>query len=537
MVKVLIIGWDGATWEIAEKLIKEDKMPNLKRLLKHGLSGELESSIPPWTVPAWNIMSTGLNPGKLGFATFFVKQGYEFKPYFLFKKFQTKRNIWDILSQNGKKVIVANLPNVHVAYKVNGCMISGWLFLDENSLTYPPDLKQELDKVCEGYEVDIVVPGFRTGAKKDKAPTSDEEYLSKSREILEKHFKAFEYLLKHKEWDFAFLVFAEPDRVQHRFWENKKVVEETYKILDQKLGYICNDLIDNDTIVFLVSDHGFGTNRRILNINEFLIKNGYLKLKENGAKNVNYYTRMFNFFVKYKLLTQISRKLFSILPEKIRSSIIQKVQTRSITDFEIDWENTKCYGYGVFGDIYLNVKGRDPKGVIDPKDYERVRDELIEQLSALRDPKTGKPLKVQIFKREELYNVGVHNTTLPDLVVLVNEDINGVSPGIGSGKILTYGIGGNHRLKGIFLAYGPGIKEGYKLENIRIYDITPTILHIFGLPIPNDMEGKVLIEIFEENSEFAKREPKYIDASYYTKKQEDEKLKNAVKNLKLKGKL
>ncbi|WP_193383885.1 hypothetical protein [Pyrococcus yayanosii] len=94
-----------------------------------------------------------------------------------------------------------------------------------------------------------------------------------------------------------------------------------------------------------------------------------------------------------------------------------------------------------------------------------------------------------------------------------------------------------HRLNGIFLAYGPGIKKGYKIENAKIYDIAPTILHIFGLPIPNDMDGRVLMEIFEEDSEFAKRKPKYVDPSYYEKKQEDEKLKKAIKNLKLKGKL
>jgi len=533
MTKVLVLGWDGATWDIATKLMKKGKMPNLKKLVERGTWGALESSIPPWTVPAWNIMSTGLNPRKLGFATFFVRQVYKFKPYFLFKKFQIKRNVWDILSKEGKKVIVANLPNLHVSYEINGHMICGWLFLDENSLTYPRNLREELDKVCRGYEVDIVVPGFRIGTKNDKIPTSDNDYLSKSRRILEKHFRAFEYLLTHNEWEFAFLVFAEPDRVQHRFWENLKVVEETYQILDTKLGHIINNVIDNDTIVFLVSDHGFGPNKQVLNINEFLIKEGYLKLK--NSKDNNRKLSLFMIIRKLKLLP-IARRVFNLLPNKIREKILENLGPKSISGVKIDWENTKCYGYGVFGDIYLNVKGRDPQGSVNPEEYKTIRDEIIKKLKSLKDPKTGKKLNIKVFKREDIYGVSVQNENLPDLVVLVNEEINGINPKIGIGEVISYGKGGNHRLHGIFSAYGKGIKKGYKIENAKIYDVAPTILHIFELPIPNGMDGEVLMEIFESDSEFAKRKPKYVDPSYYGEK-EEEKVRQTIKNLKLEGKI
>ena len=540
MTKVLILGWDGATWDTATRLIEEDRMPNLKKLVKNGTWGILESSIPPWTIPAWNILSTGLNPGKLGFATFFVRQGYEFKPYFLFRQFQIKRNIWDLLSKEGKRVIVTNLPNLHIACEINGYMACGWLFSDENNLTYPLDLREELDRICGGYEVDIVIPGFRIGSKYAKVPTSDEEYLSKSREILEKHSKAFVYLLKHKEWDFAFIAFAEPDRAQHRFWDNPKIVKETYQILDQKLDYIIDNVIDNDTIVFLVSDHGFGSNKRILNVNEFLMREGYLKLKvERNGKRLNFFNTIRKVIRELKLIS-IAKRTLNLLPSKIREGILKDLHPKSILEVEIDWENTKCFANGVFGDIYLNVKGRDPQGSVNPEEYDTIRDEIIKKLKSLKDPKTGKRLNIQVFKREDIYGVGVQNKELPDLVVLVNEDINGINPNIGMGEVISYGRGGNHRLNGIFLAYGPGIKKAQRVD-AKIYDIAPTILHIFGLPIPNDMNGRVLMEIFEEDSEFARRKPKYVDPSYYEKGQEDEKikkaLKKAIKNLKLKGKI
>jgi len=530
MVRVLVIGLDGATWGLIKPWAEEGKLPTFKKLMENGTWGNLESTIPPWTIPAWGSMSTGKNPKKLGFATFMVRDGYKFVPFF---KYKWQKTIWDILSEYGHTVVVANLPNIQVAQKTNGCIVAGWLFLDENSLTYPPDLREELDKVCGGYEVDVVVSGFRTETKKDKAPTSNRKFLLKSREILEKHFRAFEYLLKHKEWDFAFLVFAEPDRVQHRFWENSKIIEETYEILDQKLNYIINNVIDDDTIVFLVSDHGFGPNTRVLNINEFLIKEGYLTLKSSKGS-----TRKLNPYMiirKLKLLP-IARRVFKLLPSEIREKILGNLGPKSISEVEIDWENTKAYGYSSAGDIYLNVKGRDPQGSVDPEEYETIRDEIIKKLKSLKDPKTGEKLNIQVFKREEIYDIGVQNENLPDLVVLVNEDINGINTNIGIGEVVSYGKGGNHRLHGIFLAYGPGIKKSQRVD-AKIYDIAPTIIHIFGLPIPNDMDGRVLMEIFEEDSEFAKRQPRYVDPNYYEKKGEDEKLKKAIKNLKLKGKI
>jgi len=125
------------------------------------------------------------------------------------------------------------------------------------------------------------------------------------------------------------------------------------------------------------------------------------------------------------------------------------------------------------------------------------------------------------------------------VIVPTDDSIQAINPNIGNSEIITESKGttGNHRLNGIFLAYGPGIKKGYKIEGAKIYDIAPTILHIFDLPIPNDMDGRVLMEIFEPDSEFAKRKPVYVDPRYYEKEQEDEKLKKAIKNLKIRGKI
>jgi len=528
MKKVLVIGLDGATWDLIKHWVDEEELLTFKKLIENGIWGNLESTIPPWTIPAWESMCTGKNPKKLGFATFMVKDGYKFVPHNF--KHKRQKMIWDILSDSGHNVVVANLPNIYVAQKINGCMIAGWLCLDKNHITYPPDLINELNKHCNGYEVDIFDVDFEKG--QIISSPKDKEYLKRCEELLEKHFLAFTYLLKKCRWDFGFIVFVTPDRIQHKYW-NGKILLEHYKKIDKKLEKLLEMIIDDETIVFLVSDHGFGPVKYILNINEFLIKEGYLKLKSNKQSGT---LNLFTLMRKIKLLP-VAKAVVNLLPSTIVKRLKEKVSPISFEKMDIDWNNTKAFAYGVFGDVYLNVKGREPNGIADPDEYNKIRNEIIEKMKNLEY--NGKKFNISIFKKEEIYPDAILWDNLPDLVIVpADNGVHAINPNIGNCEIITEvrNAIGNHRIHGIFLAYGPGIKKGYKIENAKIYDIAPTILHIFGLPIPNDMDGRVLMEIFEPDSEFAKRKPVYVDPSYY-KKKEDEKLKKAIKNLKLKGKI
>jgi len=527
MKKVLVIGLDGATWNLIKPWADKEELPTFKKLMENGVWGNLESAIPPWTIPAWESMSTGKNPKKLGFATFMVKDGSKFVPHNL--KHKRQKMIWDILSDSGHRVVVANLPNIYVAQKINGCMIAGWLYLDKEHITYPTNLINELNEHCNGYEVDIFDVDFEKG--QIIGGPKDEEYLKRCDRLLEKHFSAFTYLLKKCEWNFGFIVFVTTDRIQHKYWYDKVLLEH-YKRIDKKLKEIL-DTIDEEVIVFLVSDHGFGPVKYTLNINEFLIKEGYLKLKK-GNKQVAF--NLFTLMRKSKLLP-LAKAFINLLPPTTAKRLKEKASPISFEKMDIDWSNTKAFAYAVLGDIYLNVKGREANGIVDPDEYDKIREEIIEKITNLEYK--GKKMNIQIFKKEEVYPGATLWDSLPDLIILPTDDgIHAINPNIGRGEIITEskGTNGNHRLNGIFLTYGPGIKKGQRVD-AKIYDIAPTILHIFGLPIPNDMDGRVLMEIFEENSEFAKRKPKYVDSSYYGKKQENEKLKKAIKNLKLKGKI
>jgi predicted AlkP superfamily phosphohydrolase/phosphomutase len=524
MVKILVIGLDGATFDLLKPWADEGKLPTFKKLMENGVWGELESTIPPWTIPAWESMSTGKNPDKLFFSTFMVKVGYNFVPHIF--RFQRNPQIWNILSENGYKVIAANLPNIYKPDMLNGNIVCGWLYRDKENLTYPKKLINEINNYCNGYIVDIMDFDFDRGKIIGGLPP-EKNLFKQVEEMLKKRVLAFKYLLE-KEWDFAFLVFTCLDRVQHATWDKDKLLV-FYKKIDEGITKLLKNLEGKTNVIF-VSDHGFGKSEYSFNVNEWLIKEGYLEI-EKGNSGSNLLMKTKDYMINQEALRCFAKKFIKFSPAKFRFFIANKTGSRSFDALKIDWGKTKAFAYGSWGDIYINLKGREPKGVVDIKEYGKIKDEIIEKLKNLRHPKTGKKMSGKAFKKEEIYN-GPLDDNKPDIVILPTDGgIESITPG-GSGSIFTPSKGGNHRLNGIFLIHGPEIKKGVKISNATIYDITPTILHMFNLPVPDDMDGKVLKEIFDENSEFAKREIKYKEVE-----SEKKRLKEKIGELKARDKI
>ncbi len=507
--KVVIIGLDGATWDLLIPWIERGKLPTLEKMLDEGTWGTLKSTIPPWSIPAWNSLSTGLNPGKLGFSSFIVKEGYDFKPYFTVVGRQ-RNNIWDILSRKGIRVCIAGLPNIHQAYSINGYMIAGWLSIKTEDVTYPKELIHELRRVCKEPERIVkIVPNndIYQGDSLRDIKITDKDYISTLYNTLVIRFLIYRYLLRKKDWNFAFVAFTETDVIQHRFFKHKKILLDFYVTIDtiiDELIKVCGE----NTAVFVVSDHGFGPKTRSFYVNEWLIKKGYLTLKGNEIK--------FDFLAKpRRSVMHIIRPLRSILnliPPDIKNFARKKVLRRkqgierkiwSIDELNVDWSATKAFSYGFSGEIWLNILGREPEGCIDPKDYRRVRNEIIEEL---------KKVGLSVFKKEEVF-LGDKTKNLPDIVITTNDYINELNPYIGVGEVIReiHTSSGEHRIDGIFLAYGPGIRQNNKIEKaVEIYDIAPTILHLFDVPISVNLDGKVLIEIFDKDSEYYVRKPRII---------------------------
>lgn len=502
MTKVLMIGLDGATWELIKPWAKEGKLPTFKMLMDEGVHSELRSTVPPFTIPAWNSMATGKNPGKLGVFSFLsrVNGSYTFKPYFFLGK--KERDIWDILSDAGKKVMLLNIPNIHYAYRINGYMIAGWLFGSEcartRTLIYPSELKNRVDKIANGYEFDI--------AKIDFWKLTDKEFAESVHRIMRKRFAVIKFFLK-EEWDFLFAVFTATDRIGHRCWQNEKIKLGCYQRIDVILKKLLQ-MIDEDVILILVSDHGFGAAERIFNVNEWLIKEGYLKLRSRRTPPLF----KIGLFLRQTGLSSLVRFLAKLLPSKSAEIIRTESKPIAIKKADVNWKKTKAFTYANTGGISINLKGRDVDGTVGLEEYEKFREEIIDKLKNLRDPKTGKKVPVTVYKREEIYK-GEKLDKAPDLTIQVDSNIHSVSSRIGSNKILDKGRkgGGSHRINGIFLAFGQGIKKGTEIKDAEIYDIAPTILHVLNLPIPKDVDGRVLMKIFEEEGEFAKRKVEYVE--------------------------
>ena len=433
-------------------------------------------------------MTTGKAPARLGFATFMVRQGYSFKPYTAIYKPEPR--IWDYLSAAGHGVVVANAPNIHEAYPVKGCMVAGWLYTNPARLTYPGELASELRSCC-GYEVDIFQVDPETGEIVGE-PETDEEYIERAEELLEKHTRAFTYLLRRCRWSHAFLVYVTTDRLQHRFWR-EDVLLAHYRRIDQAIGSLL-EAAGEDTNVIIVSDHGFGPANLMLNINELLMRHGYLVVKRAKRRTA---ARLVELLRRTRLL-RLAKTLVKHLPRGMAERVVKQAAQLSLNELEIDWERTKAFAYAALGDIYLNLKGREPSGALTLDEYYKTRSEIIKLLQSLAY--RGKKLNIKVVAKEDAFPGSSIYDNLPDIVVLPTDDgIQEINPNIGLGEPITDISAqhrGNHRIDGIILAHGPWIRKGHRIRHARIIDVAPTILHLHGLPVPTDMDGEPLMEIY-----------------------------------------
>jgi predicted AlkP superfamily phosphohydrolase/phosphomutase len=456
--RVLIIGLDCFTPQFVFDQWKED-LPNIKRLMEQGIYGLLESTIPAITVPAWQSMMTSKNPGKLGFYGFRNRANYSYDEMFYANSLAVKEPaVWDILGDAGKKSVVMSVPQTYPPKPVNGCLLGCFLTPDTDSeFTYPADLKDELWKNVGEYIIDV--KDFRTDDKIN--------LIKQIWQMTARRFATVRYLMDHKDWDFFMFVEMGPDRIHHGMWKFvdpehpkyepgnrfEKSILNYYKYLDEEIGILLQK-VDDDTVVFIVSDHGAKKMDGGINFNDWLIKEGYLAVKQ--------------------------------MPEG----------KAPLKNDNIDWSRTRVWGSGgYYGRLFLNVKGREPEGQIDPADYESFRDELVEKLEALTDPE-GRNIGTRVFKPEKTYPVV--NGIAPDLIVYFG-DLNWRSLGtIGNESIWAFENDtgpddANHAQHGLFIMYDPkNPANGREYQGAHLMDVAPTVLHLLGQEIPADFEGKII---------------------------------------------
>lgn len=456
-MKVAVLGLDCATPQLVFDQFKDD-LPNLSRLMAEGSYGELESTYPPITVPAWSCMMSSRDPGELGCYGFRNRKDHSYDGYTLANALAVQKPlVWDYLQEQGLRSILLGVPQTYPPRPILGEMVTCFLTPStQNEYTYPAALKEEIERVSGGYILDV--ENFRTDNK--------QAILDQIFEMTRRRFQVARHLIASHPWDFFMMVEMGVDRIHHGFWkyydrEHPKfeprnpfeyAIREYYRLVDREIGETLS-LLGHDCAVMVVSDHGAKKMVGGICVNEWLMKQGYLRLK------------------------------------KVPS------QPTPFSKVEIDWDHTLAWGEGgYYGRVFLNVKGREPRGQIAPGDYAKVRERLIADIQSIEDP-AGRNIGSVAFRPEDLYREtrGIP----PDLIVYFgNLDWRSVgSVGYGSTYTFDNDTGpddANHAQHGIFIRRTPDRNGEYRLSGLRIYDIAPTILNLFGIPIPQAMAGTVI---------------------------------------------
>jgi len=456
--RVMVIGLDCADPELVFNRWR-DELPNLSRLMDEGGYGDIQSSIPPITVPAWTCLTTSKNPGQLGFFGFRNRKEHSYHDMWIATGDAVKEpRVWDIASDAGKDCIILGVPQTFPPRPLRGLMVTSFLTPSiESQYTYPAELKHEIADVVGEYMLDV--EGFRT---EDKGGLLKQIYaMTEQRFALARHF------VRTKPWDLFFMVEMGPDRIHHAFWkfcdpEHRKyeagnpyehAIRDYYKYVDREIGELL-ELLPRGTTVIVVSDHGAKRMDGSVNINDWMIEAGFMRL--SGG-----------------------------IPEPCE-----------LRDAPVDWPNTKAWGSGgYYARVFMNVKGREEQGCIDPADYEKERDELADALRSIQDD-TGRVMDTKVLKPQEVYT-GPYVDDAPDLLVYFDDLYWRSSQTVGNGSIHSFEteIGPDdamHAEKGMFILTGGGVRGGRRLTDVDILDGAPTILRSLGLPIPDDMEGKAI---------------------------------------------
>jgi predicted AlkP superfamily phosphohydrolase/phosphomutase len=510
--RTLVIGLDGATFDLIKPWVAEGRLPALSHLLEQGAHTLLESTIPPMTAPAWTSFATGTNPGQHRLYDWIARESdsYRFSPITALDA--TAPTLYTLLSQANRRVCALNIPMTYPPQPVNGVMVAGMPAPDIHGLTYPEGLyEQILDQV--GDYILYPDPG------QAYSDTGVEAFLERLYRCTKLRIKTFDYLRQQDNWDFAMMVFNGTDTISHALWkymdENHPLhddrlsakfgnaIRDYYEYVDAYLSKVIETL-DNDTTLVLMSDHGFGPFHKFIHVNNWLIQEGFMRLRPGLGPNLK--KRLFDLgFAPMNVYDKLVRLGFGALKRKVVRGQGQGLLKTLFLSFEdVDWSRTTAYSLGNVGQIYINLAGREPEGKVQAGvDYIRLRGDIMQRLAQLRDPVTAELVVETIYRREEIYS-GDQLEHAPDIVFMPRrlEYFGFGEYEFGSNQIIEpmkRGISGTHRMNGIFLAYGDNIRPGITLEKAHLTDLAPTILYMMGLQPPAHMDGRVLREIFHNS--------------------------------------
>jgi predicted AlkP superfamily phosphohydrolase/phosphomutase len=517
--RILIIGLDGATFDLIKPWIAEGYLPNIERLVIEGSHGQLLSTIQPVTAPAWTTFLTGVNQGKHGLYDFIRRQSDSYKIEVTNASHNVAPTIFDIAGQYDQRVFSINVPYTLPTHPINGVMVGGpFVPAVTPQLVYPSSFYETLQKITPDY---FVTPDYDS-----QNPDPLAAYARKLLLGIAVRERLSTYLLENEDWDLFMVVFMALDEAHHAFWHcleapkdsefssYQHIIRDVYQRVDQAIGTILSTISvyehQKETVVFIVSDHGAGRLHRMVNLNRWLAEEtGLLQFHQSSSLSpgkiktdgVRWLAHNYRRYVSPKIRENLRRRLGTHRFESIKGNV-----ESALYSTPINWEKTKAYALGAGGNIFINLKGREPKGTVEPgAEYDDLRQKIIESLLDLRDIETMSSIVERVYRREEIYH-GPLIELAPDLIIQWKDyrywgrgRFDSRAPIFDNQQFLDLSdvpLSGTHRPEGILIAHGQGVRPGSEVKGARLLDLAPTILSLLSIGPLREMDGKVLKDIF-----------------------------------------
>jgi predicted AlkP superfamily phosphohydrolase/phosphomutase len=462
MSKIVVLGLDG----FSPGLVKEwiDDLPNLKKAEQEGIWGKMNSTVPPSTFPAWTCSQTGRNPGAFGFWDSTYRDNFDYgEPKIVDSRIIKPDPLYRLLPKRGQKVAIINVPGTWPPPEVpGGYSISGLKTPRvDRGFTWPESLKKEVSSVVGDYMVDP--------ADDERSSLDTQEELKLVYERDSQRLRLLKHFIQKKQCDYILAAIRGPYCMARTFYHyydeqhrhhrpdsnNRKALHDYYVWVDKQIGDI-RGILDDETALLIHSVHGVQRLGGRVNLNEWLINNGYMSLAEYPSAPT------------------------------------------AFNGLNVNWPETKCWAAGDAGKIYLNLKGRELQGTLDPDVYDGFLDELAEKIRNIPD-ENGKELKTQVFKRRDI-DPGPCSQYGPDLLILFDECRWGTNEKVGYGQgnihtLTTPDEADNviYSLDGYVCIAGPGVPTIGEYSGDTLLDLAPTVLDVMGLEIPGEMEGRSLL--------------------------------------------
>lgn len=505
----IVFGLDGACFDLIQPWLDDSALPTLKSLIEQGEQSGLDSCVPATTPPAWTSLTTGVNPGKHGVFGFYERERSRYDVSPVSDASVHARRLWDYMSAHDYTSLVVNVPVTHPARELDGALVPGYLAPDD-PMTFPETLLE-----------DVGQSEYRVYAESEAADVSEAQLLEEWLALTESRRRLALGLMDRYDWDLLFLEFQKTDGAVHKFDDRAKV-RQIFERVDDCMAAVL-DAVDREPNVVVVSDHGIGQAKEwSVALNTWLVEEGYAETTvgedrkpswldqaagavdgagEDGPENdgePSAASRIFETLAAAGLTKQrIERTLTSVglydlvvrlapegLGEGMRGEIIDKPASEAFYD-----------GIGFSGvdvGVVLNSQTFYDQGIVTAAEYETVRDELIDALESLEGPNGHRPF-TRVQRREEVYE-GLRTEYAPDIVLKQADDYV-----IGSqyprGKTFIPADEGriDHTRTGLLVAAGPDIESGWTLDRTpSILDVTPTLLHLFEVPLAEQFDGAPL---------------------------------------------